>query len=122
MPTKFLNPYLFILSGSQSKGYAKESSDFDVGVVANRPISFEEKNQLSEQIAKEFSYPEDKVEIVDLNEASPLLQMEAVKSGKLLKGTESDFFKYKLLAWKRYQHTIKFRKLRQEHLQSAYGK
>ena len=113
---------LIILFGSQSKGYSNEASDFDIGVVADKPLSFENKNKLSEKISKEFGFPEDKVEIVDLNEASPLLQMEVAKSGKLLKGEESDFFKYKLLAWKRYMHTAKFRKLRQDHLQSVYGK
>ena len=119
--SKFINPSLIILFGSRSKGSATEVSDYDIGVVANEPLSFEQKNKLSETVAKEFGYPEDKIEIVDLNEASPLLQMEAAKSGKLLKGSEYDFFKFKLLAWKRYQHTAKFRKMRQEHLNQIYG-
>ena len=54
-------------------------------------MSLEEKNILSEEIAKEFLFNEDKIDLVDLNEASPLLQMEAAKSGKLLKGSEEDF-------------------------------
>ena len=115
------SPDLIILFGSQSKGHAGVASDFDIGVVADKPLDLKEKNRLSEEIAKEFSYPEDKIDLVDLNEASPLLQMEAAKSGKLLKGRETDFFKYKLLAWKRYQHTAKFRKMRQEHLSRIYG-
>ena len=85
--SKFINPSLIILFGSRSKGSATEVSDYDIGVVANEPLSFEQKNKLSETVAKEFGYPEDKIEIVDLNEASPLLQMEAAKSGKLLKGS-----------------------------------
>src|ERR1700691_1650720 len=110
MATKFLNPSLFILFGSQSKGHANAASDFDIGVVADKPLDLEEKNKLSEEIAKEFNFPEDKIDLVDLNEASPLLQMEVAKSGRLLKGNDYDFFKFKLLAWKRYQHTAKFRK------------
>jgi len=112
---------LFILFGSQNKGYAGANSDIDIGVVAEKPLSLDEKNKLSEKIASEFSFDEDKVDLVDLNEASPLLQMEAAKSGKLLKGSEYDFFKYKLLAWKRYQHSAKFRRMRQEHLHQIYG-
>ena len=112
---------LFILFGSQSTGHATTGSDFDIGVVAEAPLGFEDKNKLKEDIAKEFSFPEDRIDLVDLNEASPLLQMEAAKSGKLLKGSASDFFKYKLLAWKRYQHTAKFRKLRADNLQQIYG-
>jgi len=115
------NQNLLILFGSQSKGQASTVSDFDIGVVANKPLSFEQKNQLSTELAKEFNFNEDKIDLVDLNEASPLLQMEAAKSGKLLKGTELDFFKYKLLAWKRYQHTAKFRKMRADNLQKIYG-
>lgn len=118
---KFINPSLFILFGSQSKGHATIASDFDVGVATDKPLSFEQKNKLTEQIAKEFSFPEDKIDLVDLNEASPLLQMEAAKSGKLLKGSEEDYFKFKLLAWVRYQHTAKFRKMRADNLQKIYG-
>lgn len=121
MTPKILKPNLFILFGSQSKGDANTTSDFDIGVVADKPLSLEEKNQLSEEIAKEFNFPEDKIDLVDLNEASPLLQMEAAKSGKVLKGTEEDFFKFKLLAWVRYQHTAKFRKMRADNLQKIYG-
>lgn len=118
---QFLNPSLFILFGSQSNGHAMPASDFDIGVVTGKPLSLEEKNKLTEEVAKEFSFPEDKIDLVDLNQASPLLQMEAAKNGKLLKGSEEDFFKFKLLAWVRYQHTAKFRKMRSENLQKIYG-
>jgi predicted nucleotidyltransferase len=118
--SQFLKPNLFILFGSQNKGNASAISDFDIGVVG-KFLSFEDKNQLRGEISNEFSFPEDKIDLVDLNEASPLLQMEAAKSGKLLKGSEEDFFKFKLLAWKRYQHTAKFRKFREENLQKIYG-
>jgi len=117
---KFISPSLFILFGSQSKGRAIATSDFDIGVVG-KPLSFEEKNKLRGEISKEFGFLEEKIDLVDLNEASPLLQMEAAKSGKVLKGSEEDFFKFKLLAWKRYQHTAKFRKFRAENLQKIYG-
>ncbi len=112
---------LVILFGSQSKGYSNPGSDFDIGVVGSKVLTFEDKNTLIAEIAKEFSFPEDKIDLVDLNEASPLLQMEVSKSGKLLKGSALDFFEYKLLAWKRYQHTAKFRKLRADNLQQIYG-
>ncbi len=121
MFSKFSNPSLFILFGSQSKGSANATSDFDIGVVAGQPLSLETKDKLREDLSKELSFPEDKIDLVDLNEASPLLQMEAAQSGKLLKGSEEDFFKFKLSAWKRYQHTAKFRKMRHEYLQSIYG-
>ena len=95
------------------------TSDFDIGVVANKPLSIEDKNKLSADISKEFSFPEDKIDLVDLNEASPLLQMEAAKSGKLLKGKEEDFFKFKLLAWKRHQHYLSFQR-KMENLKKLY--
>ena len=118
---KFFNPSLFILFGSQSKGQAIPTSDYDIGVVADKPLSLEEKNQLSDELSKEFSFPEDKIDLVDLNEASPLLQMEAAKSGKLLKGSEEDFLKFKLFAWTRYQHHKEFRR-KAEKLKKLYQK
>ena len=110
LKTKSLNLSLIILFGSQTKGQANITSDFDIGVVADKPLSLEEKNKLSEEIAKEFNFSEDKIDLVDLNEASPLLQMEAAKSGKLLKGTEEDFVQYRILAWKRYQDYKEYQK------------
>ena len=116
-----MNQDLLILFGSQTKGYSGANSDIDIGVVTNKPLDFNGKNKLSSEIALKFSFEEDKIDLVDLNEASPLLQMEAVKSGKLLKGTQQDFFQYKLLVWKRYMHSSKFRKMREKNLQKIYG-
>ena len=56
-----------------------------------------------------------------MNEASPLLQMKAANSGKLLRGSEADFFNFRLAAWIRYQHTAWLRKMRREHLQATHG-
>jgi predicted nucleotidyltransferase len=117
--SQFLNPSLFILFDSQSRGQTTPISDFDIGIVADKPISLEEKNELTVDLSKEFSFPEDKIDLVDLNQASPLLQMEAAKSGKLLKGSEEDFFKFKLLAWKRHQHYLSFQR-KMENLKKLY--
>lgn len=114
-------PKLIILFGSRAKGNAREDSDIDVGVVTDKALELDEKLKLITDIAEKFKFNEDKLDVVDLNQASPLLQMEAAKAGKILEGSEPDFFKFKLLAWKRYQHTAKFRKMREDNFHKIYG-
>jgi len=118
---KLISPSLFIFFGSRNKGNAAEFLDYDIGVVADKPLGLEEKNKMISDFSKEFSFPEDKIDLVDLNEASPLLQMEVAKSGKLLKGSEEDFLKFRLFAWTRYQHHMEFRR-KAEKLKTLYQK
>jgi len=120
---KGLNIKLIILFGSRAKGTAGKTSDYDVAVLADRPLQLEDKFGLSQDLAKEYGYNEDKIEIVDLWSAPPLLQHEIAKHGKLLKGNELDFLLFRVSAWKQFQDTAKLRKWQKEHLrQRIYGK
>ena len=61
----------------------------------------------------------DSIDIVDLNVASPLLQYSIAQTGRILSGNKDDFLRFKVLAWKRYQDTAKFRLSRKESLHTA---
>lgn len=113
---------LIILFGSKAKGKAGAISDTDVAVLADRPILFEEKIKLIGEIASEFGFLEDTIDLVDVSAAAPLLQQEIAKTGKLIAGKESDFIRFKVLAWKRYQDTAKFRRAREYSLAKQYAK
>ena len=114
---------LIIIFGSRAKGTAGKTSDYDVAVLADRPLELEDKFQLSRDLAEEYGYNEDLMEIVDLWSAPPLLLHEIAKSGKLLKGSDLDFLLFRVSAWKQYQDTAKLRKLQKEQLkQRIYGK
>ncbi len=103
---------LVILFGSQVKGYANKNSDTDIAILADHPLSLHDHVIIAPEIAKFLNTNEDKLDIVDLWEASPLLQQEIATTGKLLYGDPFAFLRFRVLAWKRYQDTAKFRRAR----------
>ena len=110
------NIKLLILFGSRARGTQGRMSDTDVAVLADRPLTMKDKGMVAEQIAPALHVSEDAIDIVDLQNASPLLQYHVAEEGKLLRGTVFDFTRFKVLAWKRYLDTARFRKARHESL------
>lgn len=106
---------LIIAFGSQVEGRAGAMSDFDFGVfsgiAAALPLS--ERADISEFLSKKFNLNEDKIDLVDLSSASPLLKFEIAKKGRLVQGEVFDFIRFKVRAFKEYQDTAKFRRLRE---------
>lgn len=107
---------LIILFGSQATGNAGRKSDFDIAVLGESVLNLEEKSEIAGQMSEKLSVSEDEIDIVDLNSASPLLWQEVAVNGKLLDGNEFDFLKFKLLSWKTFLDTERFRKIRKESL------
>lgn len=107
---------LVILFGSRATGYAKAGSDYDIGVLGNGDLSFERKAKVREIVAEELSVSEDKIDIIDISSASPLLRQKIATEGKLLRGSQEEFLKFKILSWRIYQDTAKFRRMREEFL------
>jgi predicted nucleotidyltransferase len=111
---------LIILFGSRARATAGAISDFDVAVLGDRTLTLEEKSQIKTKLAKKINALEDKIDLVDLWNASPLLQYEVAQTGKLLEGDEFDFLRFKVLAWKQYQDTAKLRRQREQALARQY--
>jgi predicted nucleotidyltransferase len=110
---------LVILFGSQATGHVRPGSDTDVAVLADHVLSLAEKSDLSQELAKELKVSEDIIDIVDLQIASPLLQQQISTHGKLLRGSADDWLRWRVLAWKRYLGTAKFRRLREQSLMKS---
>lgn len=108
---------LLILFGSRATGHARADSDWDVAAVADHRLAWEEWSAALEKAAQLLNVSEDEIDLVDLWSASPLLQQFVAKEGKLLQGDPFLFIRFKVLAWKRYLDTAKFRRLRSESLQ-----
>ena len=86
-------------------------SDFDFAVLGEKALTLSKKTRLSEYLAKKLKINEDKIDLVDLNTASPLLCYEVAQKGKLVEGNDFDFIRFKVRAWKIYLDTAKFRRL-----------
>lgn len=113
---------LIILFGSQVSGYAGPRSDFDIAVLADKPLTIQDKADVSDNVARQMNVSSDLIDIVDLNVASPLLQYSIAQTGRILSGAKEDFLRFKVLAWKRYQDTAKFRLSREKALNATIAK
>lgn len=103
---------LIILFGSRARGTHAPSSDVDIAVLGTRAFSLREKGILQEFFAKKYNVPEAKIDIVDLWNASPLLAHQVGQTGTLIEGSEDVWIRFRILAWKRYLDTAKFRRMR----------
>lgn len=115
------NVKLVILFGSQTSKKASAGSDTDVAVLSDQQLSLEEKIELKERLSSEMGVSEDKIDLVDLWSASPLLQYQVAQNGRLIKGDPSDFIRFKVLAWKRYLDTAKLRRIREQAIKKEYA-
>ncbi|MDI6448170.1 nucleotidyltransferase domain-containing protein [Anaerobaca lacustris] len=73
-----LKGYKVVLFGSRVTGKARDRSDFDVGIVGDRPVglrTFYEIEDLLESIETLYQ-----IDLVDLNRAAPALRREALKA------------------------------------------
>src|SRR3989338_5871857 len=95
---------LVILFGSQVNNYARQGSDFDIAFLGNGQISLIKKITLKEKLSKKLKINEDKIDLIDLWEAPPLLQWQVATTGRLLQGKKKDWEKFQILAFKRYQN------------------
>lgn len=104
---------LVILFGSRARETASSQSDADVAVLADHPLTLSERSEFVLRIAQKIGAAEDRIDLVDLWHASPLLQRQIADEGRLLAGDAFDFLRFRVLAWKRYQDTAKFRRARE---------
>ncbi len=104
---------VIISFGSQVSGRITPGSDFDFGVLTDELISISIGVRFSELLSKKLKINEDKIDLVDLSVASPILKFEVAKNGKLIEGDVFDFIRFKVRAFKEYQDTAKFRRIRE---------
>ena len=111
---------LVILFGSRVDGKAGAQSDTDIAVLSDHPLSLQEKSEIGDEVAQRFGVSEDTVDVVDIWRAPPLLQQEIARKGKLIHGDSFDFIRFRVLAWKRYLDTAKFRRARERAFAKQY--
>lgn len=112
---------LVIAFGSQVKGRATKMSDFDFGVLEEKPLSLSRRADLSDYIGTRQNINEDKIDLVDLYSASPMLKFEVARTGRLIEGDTFDFVRFKVRSFKEYVDTAKFRRLREKVMMKKYA-
>jgi predicted nucleotidyltransferase len=105
---------ILLLFGSQSSGQVHPESDIDLGFLYDEPVDLLDlTNKVIQLLHK------DRVDVIDLRRANPLLCFSAARQGKLLyersPGLFNSFFS---LSFRRYVDTKKLRDARQRAIDS----
>jgi predicted nucleotidyltransferase len=81
--------------GSQASGKAAPDSDWDIAIFPAQPISNESRWEAAQAIASRLNTD---VDLIDLREASTVLQMQVISNGELIIGqqNEADIFETKV--------------------------
>ncbi len=112
---------LIIAFGSQVMGKSTDKSDYDFAILADTSLSLSDRGDISEYLANKFSINEDKIDLVDLTVASPILKFQVAQNGKLIDGDYAEFIRFKVRAFKEYVDTAKFRRLREKMINKNYA-
>ena len=76
-----LNIELVILFGSQVSGKTNQKSDADIAILRYKSLSLEERSELTGLLAEEYKLNEDKIDLVEIKNSSPLLRFQISKHG-----------------------------------------
>ncbi|MCD5396096.1 MAG: nucleotidyltransferase domain-containing protein [Candidatus Pacebacteria bacterium] len=114
---------LILLFGSQvgDKKFLHKESDFDIGVLGQRKITPREEINLTCDFIKFFN--SNKVDIVDLRKANPLLLYEIFNSHKILFCKDKNVYEaFKIYAQRRYREARVLFELRKTLLKKFLNK
>jgi predicted nucleotidyltransferase len=71
----------FILFGSRARGDYREDSDLDIAILTTQPLSEEELNKISVEIAENINTPPDKIDLIDLTKTPNELIYKVLRDG-----------------------------------------
>ncbi len=107
---------LVILFGSQARGNTHKHSDIDIAIKADHKLSLTELVRLQSEFYRVFERSD--VEIVDLQNASPILLREISREGKVLYARVGDeFARLRMYTFKIFVETKPLREYQHKHLE-----
>lgn len=110
---------LLLTFGSYQTERFTKDSDIDLGYLAKRDLSSEEELQLLRDFI--ILYRRDRIDLVNLAKASPLLMFETATHGRVLYEENDSFLNFKLKVSARYADTGHLRRMRQDYLNELGG-
>lgn len=116
--SQLLEVQLIVLFGSRARGTATARSDWDLA-VAKTPNSYQGMQYfvLQEKISELLEISFDKIDLIDLRTASPLLSFAIAREGKLLyESIPGNFQLFQVKASKVYADTAKLRRFQRAYI------
>lgn len=107
---------LIVLFGSHVSGEVSNDSDIDLGILFDKLPS----NAKEEKVLEDFIHllQTNRLDIVVLNHASPLLLFQVATKGKpIYEKNKGNFLRFSITAYKKYWESTKFRKLKEVFLE-----
>jgi predicted nucleotidyltransferase len=105
---------LLLTFGSYQTERFTKDSDIDLAYLAKRNFGPEEELQLLNDFI--LLYRRDRIDLVNLEKASPLLMYETATHGRVLYEENDSFLRFKLKASARYADTEHLRRMRRSYL------
>jgi len=87
--------------GSAQDGIARAGGDIDIGILVKSPMTFDEQLNLSGQLQSALQF--EKIDLVILNEANPMLRFEAVSGRRLFCRDASKMAEFVSLTTREYE-------------------
>ena len=111
---------LILQFGSSITGKTHGRSDVDLAVQRDGPpLSFAEHAELSHELQAFF--PNQEIDLAVLNRADPLFLKKITEACHLLYGSQGDFQRLKICAFKRYQDHRRYLDLERRFVTKALG-
>ncbi|HZK44061.1 MAG TPA: nucleotidyltransferase domain-containing protein [Syntrophomonadaceae bacterium] len=107
---------LLITFGSYNTERFTPDSDIDIAFKSQNPLSTNDKLKLMNDLITYFK--RDKIDLVDLQNANPLLLYAVACNGQVIYEEDNSFLKFKLYASFRYADTKHLRLARKRYLDS----
>lgn len=96
---------LLLLFGSRARRDARRDSDTDIAFLGKRKLDLEEKARLMMDLTSALKM--EKIDVVDLREASPLLFYAIFRDAKILHSLDMDaFYELRVYSYKKYIETM----------------
>ena len=105
---------LVLLFGSRVTGKCHARSDLDVAVRYTNSFDLEREISLASELAAIF--PQEKVDVVAINRADPLLLKQIAQNCQLLMGTKRMLYEFRIYAFRRYQDHKRYLQMEQSYV------
>lgn len=120
LAVKYKLDLLVLLGSYGTKHFLPGRSDIDIAFLSRKQLQPDEYLQLMAELGVLFHH--DRLDLIDLQKASPLLKFEIAAKGRLLLQSEEGFFeRYRLYCLRYYYDTAKFRAMKAEYFREKLG-